>query len=66
MYKVGKDIPAGEYKVKLTGGMGYTEVTTSSRHQLDNIVSNDNLQADSYITIKDGQYLKMTGVEIQK
>lgn len=66
MYKVGKDIPAGEYKVKLTGAMGYTEVTTSSRHQLDNIVSNDNLQADSYITVQDGQYLKITGVQIQK
>lgn len=66
MYKVGSDIPAGEYKVKLTGGMGYTEVSTSSRHQLDNIVSNENLQADSYITVKDGQYLKMTGVQIQK
>ncbi|MCE5220902.1 MAG: hypothetical protein LLF98_06430 [Clostridium sp.] len=66
MYKVGKDIPAGEYKVKLTGGMGYTEVTTNSRHQLDSIVSNENVQADTYLTVQDGQYLKMTGVQIQK
>lgn len=68
MYKVGKDIPAGEYKVKLTSaaGMGYTEVATDSRHQLESIVTNENVQADSYITVTDGQYLKIQGVEIQK
>jgi len=66
MYKVGSDIPAGEYKVKVTGGNGYTEVSTSSRHQTDDIVSNENLDADSYITVKDGQYLKISGVQIQK
>jgi len=68
MYKVGQDIPAGEYKVKLTSaaGMGYTEVATDSRHQLESIVTNENVQADSYITVTDGQYLKIQGVEIQK
>jgi len=68
MYKVGKDIPAGEYKVKLTSaaGMGYVEVATDSRHQLESIVTNENVQADSYITVADGQYLKIQGVEIQK
>jgi len=68
MYKVGQDIPAGEYKVKLTSaaGMGYTEVSTDSRHQLESIVTNENVQADSYITVTDGQYLKIQGVEIQK
>jgi hypothetical protein len=68
MYKVGQDIPVGEYKVKLTSavGMGYIEVTTDSRHQLESIVTNENVQADSYITVADGQYLKIQGVEIQK
>jgi len=66
MYKVGKDIPAGEYKVSLTGSMGYTEVTTNSRHQLDSVVTNENVQSDTYLTVKEGQYLKMTGVQIQK
>lgn len=66
MYKVGQDIPAGEYKVKLTGDMGYTEVSTNSRHQLGSIVTNENVQADTYLTVQDGQYLKMTGVQIQK
>lgn len=69
MYKVGKDIPAGEYKVILTDtamGMGYLEVSSDSSHQLDKIVTNENVQADTYITVKDGQYLKLQGLEIQK
>lgn len=66
MYKVGKDIPAGEYKVILTDtmGMGYYEVSTDSRHGIESIVTNENVQADTYLTISDGQYLKISGVEI--
>ena len=63
MYKVGEDIPAGEYKVQLDDsavkGMGYIEVSTNSRHDLGSIVTNDNPQADTYITVKDGQYLTL-------
>lgn len=67
MYKVGQDIPAGEYKVILTSSiMGYYEVNTSSRHDLYSIVTNENVQGDTYLTIQDGQYLKLQGVEIQK
>ncbi|EKQ53278.1 MULTISPECIES: hypothetical protein [unclassified Clostridium] len=66
MYKVGQDIPAGEYKVKLTGSIGYTEVSQNSRHQLDSIVSNENVQADGYLTVENGQYLKISEVQIQK
>ncbi|NMD69327.1 hypothetical protein HHO41_03435 [Bacillus sp. DNRA2] len=67
MYKVGPDIPAGEYKVTLgSSGMGYIEVNTGSRHQLDGIVTNENVQADMYITVADGQYLTLRGVSIQK
>ncbi|MEG1256376.1 hypothetical protein [Clostridium sp.] len=66
MYKVGQDIPAGEYKVALKDTMGYIEVATDSRHQLESIVTNENIQADSYITVSEGQYLKIQGVEIQK
>ena len=68
MYKVGQDIPAGEYKVILTSslGMGYLEVSSDSSHQLGSIVTNDNVQADTYITVKENQYLKLQGLEIQK
>ena len=68
MYKVGTDIPAGEYKVILTSdlGMGYLEVSADSSHQLGSIITNDNVQADTYITVKANQYLKLQGLEIQK
>ncbi|WP_195990175.1 hypothetical protein [Clostridium sp. D53t1_180928_C8] len=65
-YIVGKDIPAGEYKVTLTSsiGMGYIEVSSDSRGTFDSIITNDNLMEDSYITVEDGQYLKLSGAEI--
>lgn len=68
VYKVGSDIPAGEYKVHLTSeiGVGYVEVASGSRGTFDQIISNDNPTGDSYITVADGQYLKLQGVEIQK
>lgn len=67
MYKVGQDIPAGEYKIILKSSMmGYYEVANDSRHGLLSIVTNENVQADTYLTVQDGQYLKITGVEIQK
>lgn len=64
MYLVGKDIEAGEYKVTLKSSMGYIEVNSNSSGTFDAIISNDNLTEDSYITIQDGQYLKLRGVEI--
>lgn len=64
MYKVGLDIPAGEYKVmpeeNSTLGFGYYEVTKTSRHTLDDIVSNDNFKDPRYITLVNGQYLKLS------
>lgn len=65
-YKVGKDIPSGEYKVILSSSMGYIEVSSGSHGILDEIISNDNLTGDSYITVEDGQYLTLQGVQIQK
>jgi len=64
MYKVGVDLPAGEYKV-FADSMGYMEVNSSSSHDMGGIVSNDNFQGDKYITVADGQYLKLTRVKIK-
>ncbi|MEQ6377420.1 hypothetical protein RZN25_11380 [Bacillaceae bacterium S4-13-56] len=70
MYKVGQDIPAGEYKVLLDPnsslGMGYLEVSSDSSHQLGSIVTNENVQADTYITVSEGQYLTLQDLSIQK
>ncbi|WP_342566643.1 hypothetical protein MKY09_11215 [Psychrobacillus sp. FSL K6-4046] len=66
MYKIGKDIPAGEYKITLgtDSELGYYEVSKSSSHQLEDIVTNENVEADTYLTVSDGQYLKLQGVTI--
>ncbi len=63
MYLVGKDIPAGEYKISATGS-GYYEVTSDSVGELDSIVTNENFDGDVYLTISEGQYLKLSRAQI--
>ncbi|CEQ03000.1 cell wall binding protein [[Clostridium] sordellii] len=59
MYKVGVDIPAGEYKVTSNEATGYVEVTNSSNGNINEIVSNDNFEGEKYVTVSEGQYLKL-------
>ena len=59
MYKVGADIPAGEYKLTATSDYGYWEVTTSSSADAD-IIGNDNFSNSTYVTVSEGQYLKLS------
>lgn len=54
-YRVGIDIPAGEYKLTSTDG-GYYCIYKDSVPPFD-IVSNDLFDGSSYVTVKDGQYL---------
>ena len=65
MYKVGKDIPAGEYKIVAINSC-YIEVSDSSNHTLHSIISNDNIDVgtSTYITVSNGQYLKVIGGKI--
>ena len=65
MYKVGVDIDAGEYKVTPDGN-GYYEVDSSSAGTLDAIVANENFSSDVYVTVSDGQYLKLSGATLVK
>jgi hypothetical protein len=65
MYKTGKDIKAGEYKVSADSGQSaYIEVRKSSKGRLDEIVSNDNFTGEKYITVSEGQYLTMNNCSI--
>lgn len=68
MYKVGQDIPAGEYKVKVVGTTeefyGYYDVSTDSRFDYNTIVTEAYIEADTYLTVKEGQYLWLEAVEI--
>jgi len=58
MYKVGVDLPAGEYKVVAnTGTTVYYEVARDSIGILSSIVTNGNISGERYITVKDGQYI---------
>ena len=60
MYKVGTDIQAGEYKANASNDEdAYVEVTSNSRHNSDGIVSNDIFKGEKYVTIENGQYIKL-------
>lgn len=58
-YRVGIDMPAGEYKITpYEGASTYYEVSKDSFGK--SIITNDNIKAQSYITVSDGQYLKFS------
>lgn len=57
-YKVGTDIPAGEYVVFAENGMGYFCVSPDSNQ--DDITFNDNFEYNSIITVNDGEYLELS------
>ncbi|NCO10729.1 DUF4190 domain-containing protein [Candidatus Saccharibacteria bacterium] len=58
-YKVGVDLPAGEYKL-VPIGSGYYGLSTSASDSSDSLVSNDNFDTERYLTVQDGQYLKIS------
>lgn len=69
MYKVGQDIPAGEYEVHINNSeieMGYLEISKDSSHSFDKIVSNKAVESNAYITLKDGQYLTLQNLYLEK
>lgn len=59
MYKVGSHMLAGEYRVAPSNNMAYIEVTKDSTEILDSIITNNNLDAEKYITVEGGRYLKI-------
>lgn len=63
-YKVGRDIPAGTYKV-IDLGNGIVQVNTKSRHNADDAVVFETLNGkDLYITVEDGQYIELLNAQI--
>lgn len=64
MYKVGKDIPAGEYKVDALSNMGYYERNSGALGSDNSIIDNDNFSGSTYITINDGEFLKLNDCNI--
>lgn len=64
MFKVGTHIMAGEYKLIPNDGRGYYCIYSDDRQ--DDIESNDNFNGQSYITVVDGQYLKLSRCHIEQ
>ena len=66
-FKVGTDIPAGEYKyiVDKSDGRGFIEVSKSSKHDFTEIVFSETPLVDGYITLTDGQYVTLQDVHIE-
>lgn len=57
MYKVGTDLPEGEYLFIATGSIdAYVCVSTDSNQ--DDIVENENFPYSFFVTVEDGQYLE--------
>ena len=65
MFRVGIDIPAGEYKLVADAGKdGYYAVYDNSRQ--DNIITNDIFGAQGYVTVSDGQNLILSRCHIDQ
>lgn len=60
MYRVGIDIPAGEYRLECTSSYsGYVCVYPTSRSDR-RIKTNDNFENNKYITVSEGEYLLLS------
>lgn len=62
-YKVGSDIPAGDYVLYCTDDIfAYMAISSSSNSDdLDSIIENDIFKGQLYITVSNGQYLEIDG-----
>ena len=59
-FKVGTDIPAGEYKI-IAENNGYFEISTGTRRDTGKIIKNQFVPTASslYATVENGQYLRL-------
>lgn len=60
-YKVGDDLPPGEYYVQCTSSNLYVEVSSAPSNRIDDIVYNLNTEGGAYITLESGEYLEIDG-----
>lgn len=65
MYKVGTDLPPGEYNVVSEGGDSYVETSSTSTHSMNDIISNDIFQGNKYVSLSNGQYVKFYKAKIK-
>ena len=69
MFKVGVNIPAGEYKIVVDEdaamGLGYLEVASDSSHDFASLRTNDNIESSAYISVNEGEYLTLNECHIE-
>lgn len=58
-YKVGQDIPEGEYVLITTGNIGYFAISKDANQ--DEIITNSVFETNSIVTVVDGEYFELTG-----
>lgn len=56
MYKIGSDLPAGEYEI-ISVDTGYFEIAKDSLNNPTSIITNENFKGQRFVTVKAGQYL---------
>lgn len=59
MYKVGRDIEPGKYKIASSAiaSFGYYGIAVDSRHTLDSVITSDDFEGNVFIELTYGQYL---------
>jgi len=62
-YKIGKDLPAGEYKLTARRQLSYWERSRNPRASAFGIIANDNIENSAYVRVFEGEYFKITGIE---
>jgi len=67
MYKVGFDIPPGEYNLKLEKGYrkGTYTISKDSPYEDDSIIYTNSFKTEAYVTVTDGQYLNLRGCYLE-
>lgn len=60
MFRVGIDIPAGEYVLTCIDSLdAYYEISSDDRHSINSIITNGNFGNTVIITVQNGQYLRI-------
>lgn len=61
MFKIGYQLPAGEYKLQSNSSYGgYYAVLSGLSGSIYDIYANNNFQGQAYVTVQDGQYLELS------
>lgn len=58
MYKVGRDVVAGDYKLK-SEGSGYYAILSDTKGCISSVLENSSFSGEKTVSIKSGQYIKI-------